>query len=150
MLEKSQKLHNLKLEVQKFVAEKFFGKKYIRTGKCKSCGRCCQTIYVRHSSHVIKDVEEFEKLKTLHYFYTYLKVVDKTELGLVFECTKLDKEKGCCTAYSTRPLLCRQYPLEEIFMMGGHISEDCGYKFVPIKSFEEVLTKVKKKVYKQD
>ena len=69
----------------------------------------------------------------------------KTEDGLVFACTKLDPETKKCTAYKNRALLCKLYPQEEIFMMGGVISENCGYKFVPIESFEEVLSKVKRK-----
>ena len=93
---------------------------------------------------VINSEEEFEYLKTLHFFYGYLKVVGKDETGLVFECTKLDKTTGKCTAYNKRPLLCRQYPLEEIFMMGGGISDDCGYKFTPINTFEEVFSKLKR------
>jgi len=117
-------------------------KKYIRKGSCKGCGRCCQKIYVRHARDVIKSEEEFEKLKTLHFFYGYLKVVDKDETGLIFECSKLDKETGKCTAYNQRPILCRQYPQEEIFMMGGSITEECGYSFEPIEKFEEVLKKI--------
>ncbi|MDD3149255.1 MAG: YkgJ family cysteine cluster protein [Candidatus Gastranaerophilales bacterium] len=130
-------------EIRKFFA-KITGKKYVRIGSCKSCGRCCQSIYVRTASHIIKDEEEFEKLKNQHFFYTYLKVVDKNDTGLVFECTKLDKEKGICTAYKQRALLCRLYPQEEVFTMGGTISEDCGYKFIPVESFENILNKVQK------
>lgn len=135
----------IKDKIKRFFHSKILRKKYIRTGACKGCGRCCQKIYVRHARNVIKTEEEFEKLKTLHFFYGYLKVVGKDEVGLVFECTKLDKETGKCTAYNQRPLLCRQYPQEEIFMMGGSITEDCGYKFEPIIKFEEVLKKAKKK-----
>ena len=94
---------------------------------------------------MIKDMKEFEYLKTQHYFYTYLKVVEETETGLVFECTKLDKTTGKCTAYSKRPLLCRQYPMEEVFAMGGEIREECGFRFTPIETFEDVLKKINKK-----
>ncbi len=131
-------------EFKKFFNGKVLGRKYVRTGKCKACGRCCREIYVRHASDIIKSEEEFERLKGNHFFYSYLKVTGKSETGLVFECTKLDKEKGVCTAYKQRALLCRQYPVEEIFMMGGEISENCGYKFIPIESFENVFNRVKK------
>ena len=130
---------------KKFLASRIFGKKYVRVGKCNACGRCCQSIYVRHSSHVIKEEKEFEKLKSQHFFYSFLKVTGKNETGLIFECAKLDKETHKCTVHSHRPLICRQYPQEEIFMMGGIITEDCGYKFIPIKSFEEVFNKIKEK-----
>jgi len=138
-------LKKLHLEFKKFLALKVMGRKYLRTGKCKACGRCCKEIYVRHSNNIIKDEEEFERLKSLHFFYSYLEVVDKTETGLVFACTKVHPETGKCTAYSKRALLCRLYPQEEVFMMGGHISEECGFSFMPIQSFEEVFEKVIKK-----
>ncbi len=137
-------LDNLFIKIQKFYLSKILKKHYIRTGACKGCGKCCQQIYVRHAKNIINNEEEFEYLKTLHYFYNYLVVVGKDETGLVFECSKLDKTTGKCTAYNTRPLLCRQYPLEEIFMMGGGISEDCGYKFTPINSFEDIFNKLKR------
>ena len=73
------KLENIFSKLKKFFLCKILGKKYIRSGKCNGCGRCCQSIYVRHAKQFIKTREEFERLKTLHYFYNYLKVVDETE-----------------------------------------------------------------------
>ena len=63
-------------------------RKYYRTGSCNACGRCCQKIYVKHET-VIQTEKEFERLKKMHSFYTYLKVVGKDETGLVFECMNL-------------------------------------------------------------
>lgn len=140
-----EKVKQVQMEFKKFFASKVLGRKYVRIGKCKGCGRCCQKIYVRHAKNVIKSNEEFERLKPLHFFYSYLKVIDKDDTGLVFECTKLDKDTGKCIAYKHRALICRQYPMEEIFMLGGEITEDCGFKFIPIKSFEDVFSEVQKK-----
>ncbi|NJL77439.1 MAG: hypothetical protein HC892_22790, partial [Saprospiraceae bacterium] len=72
--------------------------------------------------------------------------MEKTEHGLVFECTKLDRETNRCSVYKTRSFICRAYPQEEIFMLGGEIGEHCGFKFTPIESFEEVMSKVRKKI----
>ena len=119
-------------------------RKYYRTGACNACGRCCQKIYVKHKT-IVQTEEEFEKLKTQHIFYTYLKVVDKDETGLVFECENLDKETKKCKIHKRRPGICRRYPQEEVFRMGGTLAEHCGYKLVPIESFEEVFNKVQKK-----
>ena len=77
---------------KKFYLAEILKKHYYRTGKCKGCGRCCQQIYVRHAKATIKTEEEFEYLKTLHFFYSYLKIIGKDETGLVFECTKLNKD----------------------------------------------------------
>ena len=123
-------------------------RKYYRTGACKGCGRCCQKIYVKHKT-VLQDEKEFEKLKRLHPFYTYLKVIDKDETGLVFECMNLDKETHLCKIHKKRPGICRRYPQEELFMMGGTLAEHCGYKLEPIISFDEVFAKVCKKADKK-
>ena len=119
-------------------------RKYYRVGSCNACGRCCQKIYVKHKQ-VIQTEAEFERLKRQHSFYTYLKVVDKDETGLVFECENLDKETKKCKIHRKRPGICRRYPQEELFNMGGTLAEHCGYKLIPIESFEEVFDRVKHK-----
>ena len=119
-------------------------RKYYRVGSCNACGMCCKKIYVKHKT-VIQTEEEFKKLQKLHPFYTYLKIIDKDETGLVFECQNLDKETNKCTIHKKRPGICRRYPQEEIFLMGGMLAEHCGYKLLPIESFEDVLNKVIKK-----
>ena len=120
-------------------------RKYYRTGQCLGCGRCCQKIYVQTSKHVIKEEKEFERLKLLNRFYTYLEVIDKDETGLVFKCNKQDPKTNLCTIHNNRPGICRRYPQEELFKMGGAIDDDCGYKMIPIVSFSEVLEKKLKK-----
>jgi Fe-S-cluster containining protein len=127
--------------LKKFFLTKILRRKYHRTGKCNACGQCCSKIYVKHFKHVVKDEKEFEKLQYLHSFYTYLKVVDKDDTGLVFECCNLDPETKKCRIHKSRPGICRRYPQEELFSMGGALSDDCGYALEPIISFEEVLKK---------
>ncbi len=142
-------MENIIINIKKFILSKIFRRKYYRTGKCKACGKCCTKIYVKHYKHVIQDEKEFEKLKYLHRFYTYLKVIDKDETGLVFECMNLDPDTHKCKIHKTRPGICRRYPQEELFSMGGALSDDCGYQMKPIIPFEEVLKKeLKKKKYK--
>ncbi len=140
-------MENFLLSIRKFILSKILGRKYYRVGKCKACGKCCTKIYVKHFKHVIKDEEEFKKLQYLHRFYTYLKVIDKDETGLVFECTNLDPVTHKCKIHKTRPGICRRYPQEELFSMGGALSEDCGYKMLPIVPFEKVLKKLAKKKF---
>lgn len=144
------KLNRISLPLKKIILSKIMKKKYFREGKCNLCGKCCQHIYIRHSDKIIKNEVHFEALKSQHFFYSYLKVIETDETGLIFECTKLDKEKGACTAYEQRPLLCRQYPNEAVFMMGVTISKECGFKFVPIYSFEEVFEKIQNSDIKKE
>lgn len=140
-------MENFFVEIRKFVLSKILGRKYYRTGKCNACGKCCTKIYVKHFKHVIQDEEEFKKLQYLHRFYTYLKVIDKDETGLVFECQNLDKETHKCKIHKSRPGICRRYPQEELFSMGGALSDDCGYKMLPIVPFAKVLKKLSKKKF---
>ena len=134
-------------KLRKFFYLYILKRKYYREGSCNACGCCCQKIYVKHRE-IIQTEEEFEKLKTQHEFYTFLKIVDKDETGLVFECENLDKETKKCKIHKHRPEICRRYPQEELFGMGGTLAEHCGYRLVPIESFEEVFNKVSKRIKK--
>ena len=131
-------------KLKKFFYLHILKRKYYRVGHCLGCGRCCRKIYVKHKG-VIQTEEEFKRLQKLHPFYTYLKIIDKDETGLVFECTQLDKETNKCKIHKKRPGICRRYPQEELFSMGGALSDDCGYKMEPIVPFCEVLEKTAKR-----
>ena len=132
-------------KLKKFFYTKILKRKYYRVGQCLGCGKCCKQIYVKTHNHIIQDEKEFEKLKYKHIFYTYLTVIDKDELGLVFSCSNLDEKTNLCKIHKKRPGICRRYPQEEIFAMGGQLSEDCGFKLVPIVPFSEVFDNLLKK-----
>jgi len=132
-------------KLKKFIHTKILRRKYYRSGNCLGCGKCCKKIYVKTSNHVIQEAKEFEKLKYLHPFYSHLSVVDKDETGLVFSCSNLDEKTNLCKIHKNRSGICRRYPQEEIFMMGGELSEECGYKMLPIVPFSEVFDKIVKR-----
>ena len=136
-------------KLKRFILSKILKKHYIRTGKCTGCGECCTHIYVKHFKHVLQDEKEFEKLQCLFSFYSGLKIIGKDELGLIFECTHLDPETKRCKIHFRRPGICRRYPQEELFAMGGTLSDKCGYKMEPIVTFKEVLNKIEKKQNKK-
>ena len=138
-------LKKLSKSIKKFIGNKILRRTYERTGKCLACGKCCTHIYVRHTKDVISSEEEFERLKNLHPFYSYLEVIGKDETGLIFKCTKQDEETKLCTIHANRPLICRKYPQEELFMTGGSLAEGCGFEFTPYNTFEEIMEKVTKK-----
>ena len=131
--------------IRKFILAKVFKKHYWRTGKCKGCGQCCTHIYVKHFKHVLKDEDEFKKLQYLHKFYSDLEIIGKDDLGLIFECKNLDKKTNKCKIHKKRPGICRRYPQEELFKMGGTLAAHCGYRLEPIESFEDVFKRVSKK-----
>lgn len=135
-------------KIKKFFYLKILRRHYYRTGSCNRCGKCCKRIYVKTHNHVITDEKDFKNLQYRHRFYTYLTIVGKDEIGLLFSCSNYDEEQGICKIHKTRPGICRRYPQEEIFRMGGELSENCGYKFIPIESFKEVFDKMKVKKFK--
>ena len=139
------KIYHYCKEIKKIIYSKILRKKYYRTGKCRCCGECCKHIYVKHGNNVIKDEKVFKRLQYLHSFYTYLEIIGKDETGLIFSCTMQDPVTKKCTIHKNRPGICRRYPQEELFMMGGTLSDNCGYKLEPIIKFEEVLSKLMKK-----
>lgn len=133
------------LKLKKWFLSAILRRKYYRTGKCNACGQCCTHIYVKHYKHVIQDEKEFKKLQLLHSFYAHLKVIDKDDIGLVFECQNLDPETHKCKIHKFRPAICRRYPQEELFSMGGALSENCGYKMEPLIEFSDVLKREQKR-----
>lgn len=143
------KFYQMFKKLKKFYYTKILGKKYYRVGACKGCGKCCRQIYVKHARGVIKTEKDFENLKHQHRFYTYLKVTGQDEIGLIFQCQNLDSETNLCKIHKNRPGICRRYPQEEIFAMGGALSDDCGYRLEPIETFGEVFDKIKKKEHKK-
>ncbi len=137
-------------KIKKFYYKSILKKKYLRYGKCKKCGCCCENIYVRHGKDLIKSKEDFEKIKDTdsYSFYQHITIVGKDDFGLIFSCDRFDKEKRLCTMHNKRPSICRNYPSEEIFSFGAALQEKCGFRFEPIETFEEVFLKVSKQPIK--
>lgn len=134
--------------LKEFIYKYILRKKYFRYGKCNRCGACCTRIYVKHQKGTVKTEKEFEILKKLHPFYTYLTVIDKDETGLVFKCSNFDPEQHICKIHKKRPGICRRYPDEIIFSMGAALDEKCGFYFKPIVKFKDVLKNAGKKPIK--
>ncbi len=142
-------LYNSIMDLKSFIYKSLLKRTYYRYGSCTRCGDCCSKIYVKHKNGIIKDEAEFYKLKNFHPFYASLEITDKDEQGLVFKCNKFDKEKKICTIHKFRFAICRKYPSEEIFKFNGVMSENCGYYFKPVISFQTILKKLKKDSYKK-
>lgn len=135
-------IKQLKQRIKKFFHLKILKRKYYRVGKCLECGRCCKNIYVKHGKSFIKDEKVFNRLKPLHTFYFDLEIIGKDDMGLVFACKNLDETTKRCKIHKKRARICRDYPMEEIFKMGGTLAEGCGYRFVPIEKFSDILRKL--------
>ena len=143
-------LHSFFKKIKRFYYLKILKRKYYRTGSCNCCGKCCEKIYVKHGKNLITDEEVFKKLQKMHRFYEELEVVDKDETGLVFKCNNLDPKTRMCRDHKNRAKICRDYPQEEIFMMGAQLCDECGYEFTPIVPFDEVFSKILKSKKKDE
>jgi hypothetical protein len=132
---------------KKFFLQHVLRRKYLRIGQCNCCGACCREIYVKHATNKtpITSEELFYDLQAKHGFYRDLELIGKDEIGLLFACKNLDRESKRCKTHKFRAKICRDYPREEIFTMGGTMGEKCGFSFVPIVPFSEVLEGVSAK-----
>lgn len=135
-------------KIKKIFYKYVLKRQYFRYGKCNRCGACCQRIYVRHQKGTVKTEKEFEVLRHLHPFYSYLTIIDKDDMGLVFKCSNFDPEKHICKIHKRRPGICRRYPDEQIFSMGACLTDECGFYFRPIDNFKDVLKNAGKKPVK--
>ena len=130
----------------KLLGLQMIGKQYTRHGQCRGCGNCCKNISVKHGKKVIKSLEQFEALQRKFPIYRMFKVIDQAKTGLIFQCIYLNEKTGRCIDYENRPPICRNYPNEIIFKLGGSLSDQCGFYFKPIKSFKSVLDKAEQKI----
>lgn len=138
----------IKETVKRFIYKKILRKNYYRQGSCKRCGACCSRIYVSHGKKTMNSEEEFEKLRNVYPFYSYLNLEGKDDIGLIFSCNNFDKENHICKIHKTRPGICRRYPDEMVFSLGATLSDGCGYSFTPIDKFKDVLENIKKRPVK--
>ena len=124
---------------------RLLGRKYMRKGRCAGCGSCCTNISIKDGRKVVSSVEQFELLQQKYPEYRMFKVLSVEDDVLTFKCLFLDEESGRCTNYKHRPPICRNYPNEIIFKLGGTLAETCGFEFEPVKKFDAFLEEAMKK-----
>lgn len=86
---------------------------YIRKGKCKRCGKCCQWRYL------IKDVPL--KIKIILVLLNPIFLIKSKCPHLGFD----KNGKAYCKIYDHRPWFCRAFPAEPADL----VDKDCGYYF---------------------
>ena len=124
--------------IKKFVS-RLMGKSYIREGKCNQCGACCTMIVLFNHGKPIKDEEEFEQMKEVFPEYERFYIRGRHESGnILFTCKYLG-ENGKCEDYRNRPMICRDYPNEQILRSGGILVSTCGFRFIPVRDFDKIF-----------
>lgn len=103
-----------------------------RTGSCSKRGNCCYYITMRKRRGIMNWFQRFWMFQ-VHSFFQREKEVfreGKHEYYLL-GCSNLKKD-GTCKEYKIRPIICREWPIIEIF---GYpkILKGCGYWFISKK-----------------
>ena len=128
------------------IKNKLTSSKYVVKGKCKQCGKCCESILFSNENGYIKTEEDFKLLQKKHLVYNFFYkngIVkgegEDIEDALLFKCKFLKNKK--CSIYWFRPIFCRDYPAinPKFIEMGGVTLDNCGYYFEPDKKFSEYL-----------
>jgi len=141
---------NLFEDIVQYFKNKFTSSRYVLRGKCKKCGKCCETILFFDGGGYIKDEDGFLELQRSNNRYKHFtingKVNDKSnpflDGALMFKCKSLRKD-GKCGKYFLRSLYCRMYPVikPDFIYNGGETLDGCGYYFDVDKKFRDYLNK---------
>ena len=111
-------------------------------GSCKMRGNCCQNLILFKSGAPVSSEQTFKRLSAIYPEYAMFNPTgEETEEGyLRYSCTNLGADRKC-GIYETRPEMCRNYPDPRMAEYGCGVLPGCGFKIVPVKSFESILNK---------
>jgi len=106
--------------------------RYRLTGTCDGCGRCCETPSVALG----RVAWHWRGLRALHVWWH--RVVNGFELLsldprlrlLVFRCTHYDAASKQCDSYGSRPLMCRDYPVNLTYGAVPALFDECSHGVV--------------------
>ncbi|MEE4243246.1 MAG: YkgJ family cysteine cluster protein [Desulfopila sp.] len=125
----------------KLVHLKLSGRKYLLSGNCKCCGKCCRHINLRYRKGWIRNEKQFSELVKENPEYQRFTVTTKDPLGyLQFNCSWFDSDEGC-RDYDKRLDICRRYPNTSLLLHGGKLLKGCGYRLSEGVPFEKYLDK---------
>lgn len=116
-------------------------------GACKMRGNCCRNLILVDRGRPLASLRRFRRLARREAeFEMFVPREEAYEDGFLrFTCSNLGGD-GRCQIYSERPDFCREYPIPEMFRVGGELLPGCGYRVVrgavPEEPFTEVLERV--------
>ena len=139
----------------KYFKNQFGTSRYVIKGKCKKCGKCCETILFSDENGYIKTEEDFLELRKRNRRYYHFEINGRhgenwtkediknrkiIQGALYFKCKSLGKDKKCKN-YFFRSLYCRDYPSinPDFISAGGETIDGCGFYFDIDKKFNEYL-----------
>lgn len=135
--------------------------RYRLTGTCNGCGQCCEA----PAQQLPRALFHLRALKA--FIAWWERVVNGFALtgedprlhALIFRCTHYDPVTKRCDAYESRPLICRDYPLNLTHEATPQLFDACSHRLVDRKAAElkaalvkagvtgDALAKVSQKLY---
>lgn len=103
--------------------------RYRLLGSCNGCGRCCES----PSAQVSRFTWRVPTARALYLWWQ--RVVNGFELKdqdarfrvFVFHCTHYDSATKRCDSYASRPLMCRDYPVNLTFEAVPALFDECSH-----------------------
>lgn len=122
-------LKTFDLAVTRWVLRRRGQRRYRLLGSCVGCGRCCE----RPSVAVGRVVWFVPSIRRV--FLWWQRVVNGFELREAdarfrvfgFRCTHFDASTKRCDSYASRPLMCRDYPVNLTFEATPTLFPECSY-----------------------
>ncbi len=126
-------IHRFFLEIlfwlDRWVIGLWYRRQIRMAGSCSACGECCRRLILWSRGRPVRDkIHLGELLRRDRETYSRFQLVGQNSEGdLLFSCDRLG-EDGLCTVHASRPYLCRAYPHPRMFLYGGSLPAQCGYR----------------------
>lgn len=110
--------------------------RYRLTGTCNGCGRCCEA----PTMSVGRLTWRLPRLRALALWWQ--RVVNGFEFvssdarfrTVTFRCTHYDPVTKQCDSYASRPLMCRDYPVNLTHEANPVLFDECSHRVVDVKA----------------
>lgn len=125
-------ISSIDLGISRFWRKMQGEKPYKLGGNCALCAQCCESPMIQTSSLFFR----LPSLKALfllwHRHINGFELIREIPLQriFVFNCTHFNPETRRCDSYSSRPLMCRDYPRTLLWEAEPPFLPKCGYKAI--------------------
>ncbi len=139
-----REINRFDLSVTRAISRRRGGQRYRLSGSCNGCGRCCESPSIPVSKWTWF-VPTFRLV-----FLLWQRLVNGFVLAgadprfriFVFRCTHYDPVTKQCDSYDTRPLMCRDYPVNLTYDVVPSLFPECSYS-VQDKKAEQLSAALK-------
>jgi Fe-S-cluster containining protein len=112
--------------------------RYRLSGSCNGCGKCCEAPSIQLGRWAWR-LRSLKALTVAWHRVVNGFVLTREERHfriLTFRCTHYDPVTRQCDAYESRPLMCRDYPVNLTHAAVPELFTECGYRVVDKRAAE--------------